>query len=82
MMDVSKTVSNIKLGLCILMIQGTVYQNHLTIYPKKKKTSPFTVRVTSLSATPIRGTMALHVYVPAASWVTAGSFKVFLLLST
>lgn len=29
-----KMVSNIKLGLHILMIQGTIYQNNLTIYQK------------------------------------------------
>lgn len=44
--------------------------------------SPFTVRATSLSATPIRGTMALQVYVPASSWVTAFSCRVLPLLST
>lgn len=48
----------------------------------KQRDSPFTVRVTSLSATPIRGTMALQVYVPASSCVTAFSCRVLLLLST
>lgn len=57
-------------------------QNQSSIQPPKGRHSPFTVRVTSLSPTPIRGTMALQVYVPASSWVTALSCKVLPLLST
>lgn len=57
-------------------------QKETKILKNQRGDSPLTVRVTSLSATPIRGTMALQVYVPASSCVTAFSCRVLLLLST
>lgn len=43
---------------------------------------PFTDRMTSVSATPIWGTMALHVYVPSSSRVTDFNCKVLPWLRT
>lgn len=41
-----------------------------------------TVRVTSVSPTPIRGTMALQTYWPASDWLTDFKYSWLLLLST
>ena len=43
---------------------------------------PLTVRVTSRSPAPTRGTTARHTYFPASSWRTALSVRVFSLLRT
>lgn len=43
---------------------------------------PFTVRETSFSAAPTRGTTARHTYFPASSCLTDFSVRIFSLLST
>lgn len=43
---------------------------------------PLTVSVTSVSPTPIRGTMALHTYWPASAWLTDFRYSWLLLLRT
>lgn len=43
---------------------------------------PLTVSVTSVSPTPIRGTMALHTYWPASAWLTELRYSWLLLLRT
>lgn len=49
---------------------------------RRESNLPFTVRETSFSAAPTRGTTARHTYFPASSCLTDFSVRMFSLLST